>query len=110
MINEELKAYVAKADDDEVRVKVLDPLLNSALAALGFAATAEPLVYSLQVADDPSKATVFEALRALGVAFSAGKEWCPSEVFEYLREQGLLSGTFVRVAWTQPGQYRLTHE
>jgi hypothetical protein len=53
---------------------------------------------------------VFDELRSLGVAFSAGKEWCPSEVFEYLRDEQLLSGKYLRVAWTQPGQYRLTNE
>jgi hypothetical protein len=107
--NEMLKAYVEKADADAVRVRVMDPNLDPALRAIGFSQTAEHDVYILDVLDDKQKAQVFDALRLLEVAFSAGKEWCPAEVFEYLRDDlGLLSGNFWRVAWTEPGQYRLT--
>ncbi|WP_339533382.1 hypothetical protein [Pseudomonas mucidolens] len=106
MIN--LKAYVEKADGDCVRVLTIDSTLSSALRAIGFLQMAGSDVFVRGVRDDKQKARVFAALRLLGVAFSAGKEWCPSEVFEYLRHMGLLSGKFLRVSWTQPGQYRLT--
>ncbi|QJI31813.1 hypothetical protein HKK55_24950 [Pseudomonas sp. ADAK18] len=110
MINEALKAYVEKADGDSVRVRVIDHTLDSALRAIGFSQTAESDVYVMDVLDDKQKAQVFDALRSLEVAFSAGKEWCPAEVFEYLRDDlGFLSGGFLRVAWTAPGQYRIDH-
>lgn len=107
MINEPLKAFVEKADDDVIRVNVLDRGLRPAMTALGFAATFEPGIFELRVADDAQKAQCFDALRALGVAFSDGKEWCPAEVFEYLRDMSLLSGPFVRVSWRKPGDYHL---
>ena len=98
-----LKAYVATADGDVIRVQVIDKALDSPLRAIGFSTAAQKDIYVLQVADNKQKAKVFDELRSLGVAFSAGKEWCPSEVFEYLRDEQLLSGKYLRVAWTQPG-------
>ena len=104
-----LKAYAERADGDSIRVRIMDNALDSSLRAIGFSNAAEKDVYILQVADNKQKAKVFDELRSLGVAFSAGKEWCPSEVFEYLRDEQLLSGKYLRVAWTQPGQYMLTN-
>ncbi|WP_367880636.1 hypothetical protein [Pseudomonas sp. CVAP len=109
MINDLLKAFVEKADGDLIRVRIIDNALDSPLRAIGFLHATEKDIYVLNVADDKQKAKVFDELRSLGVAFSAGKEWCPSEVFEYLRDEQLLSGQFLRVAWTQPGQYLLTN-
>lgn len=108
MINEPLRAFVEKADDDVVRVKVFDRGLDAAIAAIGFSATFEPGIFTLRTADDAHKATIFDALRALGIPFSDGKEWCPAEVFEYLRSLNLLTGKFVRVSWRKPGDYHLT--
>jgi hypothetical protein len=104
---EALRAYVEKADADSIRVRIIDRTLDSALRAIGFSKRAENDVYFLDVPDGTQKAKVLDALRLLGVAFSAGKEWCPSEVFEYFRDMGLLSGKYLRVSWTQPGQYLL---
>jgi hypothetical protein len=110
VVNDVLTAYVATADGDLIHVRIIDNALDSSLRAIGFSTGTEKDIYVLQVADNTQKAKVFDALRSLGVAFSAGKEWCPSEVFEYLRDEQLLSGKYLRVAWTQPGQYRLTNE
>ncbi|MDG6404031.1 hypothetical protein QCD79_28825 [Pseudomonas quasicaspiana] len=107
MISEELKAFVEKADGDVIRVKVNDPSLSTELGAIGFVGALEDGGFERYVADDVEKAKVFDSLRLLQIAFSGGKEWCPAEVFEYLRDKALLSGEFVRVSWTQPGQYRL---
>ena len=48
-------------------------------------------------------ATLAGALRALGIAFSAGREWCPSEVVQGLRDRGLLEGEFTEIFWTGQG-------
>jgi hypothetical protein len=109
VINDVLKAYVERTDSDSIRVRIMDNALESSLRAIGFSNATEQDIYLLRVADDKQKAKVFDDLRSLGVAFSAGKEWCPSEVFEYLRDEQLLNGKFLRVAWTQPGQYVLVN-
>lgn len=98
-----------RADGDSIGVRIMNNALDSSLRAIGFSNAAEKDVYVLQVADNKQKAKVFDELRSLRVAFSVGKEWCPCEVFEYLRDEQLLSGKYLRVAWTQPGQYMLTN-
>lgn len=85
MINEALKAFVEKADGDVIRVKVNDHDLYIELSAIGFFGALEDGVFERYVADDVEKA----------------------KVFEYLRDKASLSGKFVRVSWTQSGQYRL---
>lgn len=102
-----LKGYVEKADDDVIHVNVLDPALCADIAALGFCADATDGMFSLGVSRDEHKARVFDALRALEMAFCDGKERCPVGVFEYLRDKRLLTGKFVRVSWEKPGDYQL---
>lgn len=48
-------------------------------------------------------------LRDLGLAFSAGHGWSPSEVVEYLRDEGHFTGTFTKIAWVDGGRWEL-HE
>lgn len=47
---------------------------------------------------------LLEKLRSLGLAFSYGRDWAPSEIFEYYREKGLLSGSYKRISWTGPNK------
>ncbi|SDH11011.1 hypothetical protein [Pseudomonas abietaniphila] len=107
MMNGQLKAFVEKADDDVIRLNMLDPNIYQSVASLGFLAGAEPGILTVVTTDDAHKAKVFEALQAMDVAFSDGKEWCPAEVFEFLRDMNLISGKFIRVSWSKPGDYHL---
>ena len=66
-----------------------------------------PGVFARQVADDEEKAQVLTTLRDLGVCFSAGREWNPTEVFEWLRDQGLVSGPYRRIGWRGPGDFEV---
>ncbi|OAX57024.1 hypothetical protein [Xanthomonas graminis] len=106
-LDREPAAYVEKADAAAIRVRAMRDEHDAALRSIGFAGTGEAGVYAMVVRDDAEKAKAFHALRELGLAFAAGREWCPAEVFGYLRDKGLLSGPFLRIAWTQPGRYRL---
>ncbi|HFK2920582.1 TPA: hypothetical protein ACGY72_001751 [Stenotrophomonas maltophilia] len=99
-------AYVQQADGNTVQVVLVDTTAQPALRALGFAGV--PPVLHAPVANDAAKARMFAALRDLGVAFSAGREWCPAEVFGWLRECGLLEGPCLRIAWTGRQQFQLT--
>lgn len=107
MMNGQLKAFVEKADDDVIRLHALDLGIYQSVTSLGFMADAEPGIFCVVTTDDVHKAKIFEALQAMDVAFSDGKEWCPAEVFEFLRDMNLLSGSFIRVSWLRPGDYRL---
>ena len=110
MVNQNLNAYVDKADLQIVRVQVLDACIIGELEHLGFTAENTSTEYVITVSDDTAKAGIFSRLLQLGVAFSAGREWCPAEVFEYLRDLGLLSGRYQRIAWTSPSKYRISWE
>jgi hypothetical protein len=46
-------------------------------------------------------------LRDNNFFFSGGREWCPAEVFEYLREQSLLKGSYKKISWADPNNYRI---
>lgn len=107
VMNGQLKAFVEKADDDVIRLHALDLSIDQRITFLGFSVAAEPGIFTVVTIDDAHKAKIFEALQAMDVAFSDGKEWCPAEVFEFLRDMNLLSGSFIRVSWLKPGDYRL---
>ncbi|EED39816.1 conserved hypothetical protein [Stenotrophomonas sp. SKA14] len=98
-----ISAYVQQAGGNTVQVVLLDADAHAALQALGFEGVLPTL--RAEVGDDLGKARLFAALRDLGVAFSAGREWSPAEVFAWLRDRGLLEGAYLRIAWTHPHQY-----
>ena len=102
------KALVTKADGQTVRVKSLEESISKELENIGFSYDAKISEYVILVADNPEKARIFESLRDLDICFSAGKEWCPSEVFEYLRDIGLLKGSFYRISWKSPTHSEIT--
>jgi hypothetical protein len=110
MTDQRLRAYVDKADLKVINVHVLDSSIINDLKSLGFAAANSSVEFAVSVFDDMAKAAIFARLLQLGVAFSAGREWCPAEVFEYLRDLRLLSGKYPRIAWTSPSEYRVTWE
>jgi hypothetical protein len=108
MSEELVKAFVTKADANVVRIKLLDSSFQSELSNLGFVFDSGLSEYTFSVTGNQEKAELFDKLRALDAGFSSGKEWCPAEVFEYLRETGLLTGSFKKISWNGPGDYHLT--
>lgn len=108
MIEGPVKAFVTKADGKIVRVKLVDSSLQNELSSLGFVYDPDLSEYTFSVSGNQEKAELFDKLRILEVGFSSGKEWSPAEVFEYLRETGLLTGSFKRISWSAPGDYHLT--
>lgn len=103
-------AFVTKADGKIIRVNLIDEKFEYELSKLDFVFDHDTKEYVLQVSDNDKKSKTFKHLRDLGVAFSSGKEWSPSEVFEYLREMGLITGKYTRISWTNLGEYQCTIE
>jgi len=62
----------------------------------------EESTLKISVSSDQGKAALLSALRDAGVCFSAGTGWSPAEVFEYLRDEGLIGGVYRRIAWRSP--------
>jgi hypothetical protein len=106
MSGEDPPPYVRWADLHDIEIAAVDEQTGAALAKLGFGPHAELAnVVIRAVADDVEKARVFAQLRDAGICFSHGREWNPAEVFEWLRERGLLEGSFRRIAWSRPGVF-----
>ncbi|MDT9678388.1 hypothetical protein F6R97_28185 [Pseudomonas sp. JV414] len=100
-----VQAYVTKSDSDFVRVKILDAKIKESLIDIGFTNDIDLNEYKIITPNDEILAGVFKQLRDLEVYFSDGREWCPAEVFEYLRDKGLLTGKFTMISWTSPDKY-----
>jgi len=98
-----LPAYVSMARFDWWQVKCAGAL-RPALVQLGFRPALLPRgemnVHFQPQLDFEGMARIARDLIALGLPFSAGKEWCPSEVVEDLRDRGLVTGPFEQIYWT----------
>lgn len=103
--------YVKKADTNEIVVLVVDATLQAELAQAGFISQGgTPDLLVRPVKDDAEKASVFTFLREKGFAWSRGREWCPAEIFEWLRDQKLLAGTFKAISWRSPTDWIVRDE
>jgi hypothetical protein len=104
--------YVSKADGNEIIVKASPASsAHGFLTGLGFTPQSGSAdSYLLSVKDEREKARIFSTLRDADICFSRGREWNPAEVFEWLRDQGLLSGPFKSIAWKGPDDWFLKDE
>lgn len=55
--------------------------------------------------DFENMALAARVLIEAGFAFSAGRDWSPSEVVQDLRDRKLLAGPFDEIAWKGPGDW-----
>ena len=94
------KAYVVEGALSDIVVKVIDESVADLLVALGFVAAPDKGqgALSLMTQNQSAKIEVFEKLRDEGVCFSAGPDWCPADVFEFLRDNNLLTGPYRKIA------------
>jgi hypothetical protein len=103
--------YVSKADGNEIIVEAVEAPTRALLTAIGFVAqSGSNDVYLLSVNGEREKAQIFSKLRDAGICFARGKEWSPAEVFEWLKEQGFLTGSFKSIAWRGPDDWLLRDE
>jgi hypothetical protein len=103
----QISGYVVEANTSSLRAISLSLVGASCLKQLGFTEeTNLNFVCSISYPDERSK--LFEKLRECAFAFSAGREWSPSELFEFFRDQGQLSGSYIRIAWIDSTHTTLT--
>jgi hypothetical protein len=102
--------YVASAGPDRWLIQAASPALGSALLKMSFGVMADNAGYEFRPPTPMSlaeAATIAGQLRDMGVAFSAGTDWSPSEVMKDLRDRGLCEGPFTEISWTSPGRWNL---
>lgn|SRR5215510_15167553 len=115
-MRKEPPSYVSKADGNEIIVKASPASsAHGFLTGIGFTPQSGPQSgsadsYLLSVKDEREKARIFSTLRDADICFSRGREWNPAEVFEWLKDQGLLSGPFKSIAWKGPDEWFLKDE
>lgn len=104
-----MKAFVSEGALSEIVVKVIDNSVIELLGELGFVAVSgkEQKTLSLIAPDQNFKIKLFEKLRDEGVCFSAGPDWCPADVFEFLRDQKMLAGVYRKIIWCGPGNPKI---
>lgn len=97
-------AYVAEAGPDRWLVKGANAP-SEGLRALGFSSRwlSGGLELSPGPRSDEAAAALALALHELGLPFSAGRDWSPSEVAGRLRDLGLADAPFDEIAWTGEG-------
>lgn len=92
--------YVEAVLRNEITVACHSAQLVEELLKLGARKTATGA--SLHYSSQQELASAFTALQRLQIPFSEGPGWPPSDVFQHLREQSLVSGRFKSVAWRGP--------
>lgn len=107
-----MSGYVSEAASSQVVVKIEDNAILKKLTDFGFGviSTGIPKILSIKVPDEKAKAQTLSMLRDERLCFSAGPNWCPADVFEYLRDQGMLSGFYRRIAWHGLGRPVITED
>lgn len=103
----EISGYVIRIDKEMV-VVAKDMAAAVKLVKLGFSCSTEQNSYLLPLKNDQEKYALIEALRDEGFAFSDGNGWSPSEVVDYERDQGHVSGKFLRISWQSPNSHAVT--
>ena len=100
------KAYVLEGALSEIVVKVIDDSVLELLAGLDFVSVPgrDKRTFSLTTPNQSIKIQIFERLRDQGVCFSGGPDWCPADVFEFLRDNKLLTGPYRKIVWRGPGE------
>lgn len=97
--------YVYEASGNVIVIKNVEESTSALMADLGFYLDVHK--GACKIANNEEKVRIFSALRDLGVCFAAGSGWSPAAVFEYLRENALLSGQYKCIAWLGKGDYRI---
>jgi len=99
--------YVSKADSLEVCVTPGSESSINVLRDMGFSYNLSTSEHTKEVIDENDKARLLQSLKDIDIAFSAGAGWSPSEVFEQLRFQGKVSGSYRRISWSSPNQVNI---
>lgn len=97
---------VADIAGAQARIYATQAARDGGIAALGF--VQEHGYFTLPVGEDDARISLITRLIALRAVFCAGWGWSPAELLDHYRQSGHVTGRFRVIAWTGPGQYRIT--
>jgi hypothetical protein len=95
--------HVESIDETRIILRNLSPSLSKEIYKA--AAVEHDGSLQISISSEEEQIEIMKICQKLDIAFSIGRSWSPSEVFEYLREQHKLQGTFLEIAWRGPGQW-----
>lgn len=78
---------------------------GSVLLALGFSKKGN--AYSINFDNEKEQLSLVEKLAGAGALFSYGHGWAPSELMEYLKDQGKIKFPYKIILWRSPGHYEI---
>lgn len=88
---------------NRARAKCDLPNMESALLSLGFIHEDDQMVR--EIIDDLDRQRLVRELISLDALFTAGRDWSPSELVDYYREQGFVSQSYRVITWKSPDRY-----
>ena len=100
--------HVSSIQDNQIVIRQVTPAIASVLAAYeGHKSGSEDEeAWTVSVADEQTLIKLLSDLQEAGVLFVGGPAgWPPAEVFDDLREQGVLHGAFQEVVWRGPDRW-----
>jgi len=100
--------YVSLVLGEEIRVNHVTANVARWLEAIGAreCIVNGELVWVVKADDEQALGEMMGQLRDMGVLFAGGPAgWPPAEVFDYLREKGVIEGEFQEVLWRGPGNW-----
>lgn len=80
-----------------------DPARETALVTLGFVREGDQLVRP--IADDVDRQMLVRELIGMDALFAAGRDWSPSELVDFYREQGVVVQSYRMITWKGPDHY-----
>ena len=103
--------YVSLITGSYIEIKANSGSIGRGLVDLGFKPELDRRgIFHLAFSNDAQRAQFMAQIRDLGVPFSYGPGWGPSEVFAYLRDCGDLSGPFKKITWRARNRIVITDE
>lgn len=99
-------SHVAEILGAVVLVRVRDAAARSLVRDLGGRRRLfPPRTWGITYCGDEELSSILVSLRDGDLPFGSGRQWPPCDVFEDLRERGLISGKYKKVFWHGPGHY-----
>ena len=105
-----IASHVEHVQGGLVRVNATDPASRELVRSLGASGSLLGRdSFTLPYDSDEALARLLTVLRDAGFALGhQAHGWPPSAIFEDLRDRGLVSGTFLAISWTGPGETVIT--
>ena len=100
--------YVSLVLEDAIRVNHVTPEVALQLEAIGAQkeTICDETVWVIRVSNEQKIGKIMGQLRDMGVLFAGGPAgWPPAEVFDELREKGLVKGEFKEIVWLGPDRW-----